>query len=230
MTREEREKEKFEKMKNFLANLNEEQEKLIFFYCKGHCKKLWQIGIEKWKTLGIPPSDYDDLLDDAVYVLIESMMSYANDKKTKFSTYLTGNIKKSASEWHRNRYLRSIRNSLLIKDGKIVKELDANGKERPVVIPHVWLDAENEDGINIGAIIPDKKTIEDYLLDGTPIEEDSRLDKYIKKIPKDCRKVAKLFAEGYSQEKVKEMLHIESKQFSYIMQELESYENISIFY
>lgn len=219
-----------EDIKWVLNNLSPQQKDVIEFYCKDDSRELRKIGIKTWMKFGVPQSDYGDLYDDAVKVLIESIAFYDPKKESKFSTYLRTNIRMSAGEWYRNRYLRAKRNNLVIENDKIKTEKGFDGKERPIIIPNVWLDATNEDGMDMKEIIPDKTTVEDVVFGSLEIERDSRLDQYLNKLPVRLRRVARLLALGYTRREVKNHLHIEDKDLADIMAGLKSYEYISIFF
>lgn len=205
-----------------LANLTPWQEELIMMYCDNNAKKLRQIGMPKWLNLGVPESDYDDLCDDAVKVLIETLADFDPKKAVKFEAYLRSNIYNSASEWYRNQYLRACRSNLLKKNGKIVRDK----KKNPIVIFSVSLDAPNEDGIDFRETVADPKSIEDILEED--IEKDSPFDRYLRQLPVDQRKVAKMFAAGYTAKEIKDKLHMSSKTLANIMQGLRAYRNVKI--
>lgn len=207
-----------------LANLTPWQEELIMTYCDNNAKKLRQIGMPKWLNLGVPESDYDDLCDDAVKVLIETLADFDPKKAVKFEAYLRSNIYNSASEWYRNQYLRACRSNLLKKNGKIVRDK----KKNPIVIFSVSLDAPNEDGIDFKETVADPKSIEDMLEED--IEKDSPFDRYLRQLPVDQRKVAKMFAAGYTAKEIKDKLHMSSKDLANIMQGLRKHENVAILY
>lgn len=207
-----------------LANLTPWQEELIMAYCDNNAKKLRQIGMPKWLNLGVPESDYDDLCDDAVKVLIETLADFDPKKAVKFEAYLRSNIYNSASEWYRNQYLRACRSNLLKKNGKIVRDK----KKNPIVIFSVSLDAPNEDGIDFRETVADPKSIEDMLEED--IEKDSPFDRYLRQLPVDQRRVAKMFAAGYTTKEIKEKLHMSSKDLANIMQGLRKHENIKFLY
>ena len=215
---------KQEEIRWVLNNLTVEQKGIIEFYCDNDSKELRKIGYETWQNLGVPQSDYDDLCDDAVKVLIETIAFYDPKRKAKFHTYLTGNIQRSAKDWYRDHYLRAKRNHLLIKDGKIIK--DDNGN--PVIITQISLDIENDDGIGLKDIIPDPRTLEDYFFDTEQLEHNSRLELYLAKLTLEQRRVAKLLIACYEPKEIKEILHLSNKKWHDIIQGLGSYEYIKI--
>lgn len=215
-----------EEIRWVLNNLTPEQEKIIEHYCKNDSRELRKIGKDTWETLGVPKSDYDDLCDDAVKVLIETVTFFDPKKGAKFHTYLTGNIKRSAKDWHRDNYLRAKRNHLLMKDGKIVRDEKGN----PIIVQGVSLDAENEDGHDIKETVADSHTVEDAFFNEYDIEPGSRLDKYLRELPIDQRRVAKMFIAKFTPKEIKEILHITDKQWYDLLQGLKSHEYISILF
>lgn len=216
---------KDEELKWVLENLTPDQEAMIEHYCKNDLALLKKVGKSVWNSLNIPQAEYDELYDDAVIVLIESLALYDPMTKIKFSTYLYGNINRSAKQWFRDNYLRGVRSHLLIKDGKIVRD----EKKRPIIIHPVSIDERDEDGRDLSEMIPDKNTnVESSVFDNLDVKEGSPLDRYLRKLPIDQRKVARLFAAGYTAKEIKESLHISNKAFSNIMAGLRAYENVSI--
>ena len=99
-------------------------------------------------------------------------------------------------------------------------------KKNPIVIFSVSLDAPNEDGIDFRETVADPKSIEDILEED--IEKDSPFDRYLRQLPVDQRKVARMFAAGYTAKEIKDKLHMSSKTLANIMQGLRAYRNVKI--
>ena len=112
---------KDEIMKEKLKNLTSQQLKLIDEYCKNNMSKLKKISYNAFYRYDINPHEYEDLYDDAMNVLMESVITFDPSQGTKFSTYLTNNIKRSTIDWYRDNYQRITRKNLLTdKNGKII--------------------------------------------------------------------------------------------------------------
>ena len=124
------------------SDLTEEQLDIINEYCENNMKKLKIVCYLVWGKKGLPYMYHDDLYDDAMKVLVESVISYNPDNNTKFKTYLMNNINLSQREWYRNTHLRAKRNNLeLDENGKIKK--DENGN--PIIIKNISIDSHTED-------------------------------------------------------------------------------------
>ena len=85
-------------LKEKLSRLTEEQEKIINEYCENDMKKLKSISFNAFRGYNIPLSEHDDLYDDAMKVLLESVVSYDESQNTCFNTFLTNNIKNSVAD------------------------------------------------------------------------------------------------------------------------------------
>ena len=109
------------------SELTEEQLQIINDYCKNDMKKLKKVCYMVWGKKGLPYMYHDDLYDDAMNVLLESVISFKSDKKTKFQTYLLGNVKRSYHDWFRDNRLRAKRSNLeLDENGRIKKDENGN--------------------------------------------------------------------------------------------------------
>lgn len=213
-----------EEIRWVFAHITPEQQKLIDYYCENESKRIRRIGQKIWLRLGVPSYEYDDLCDDAIKVLVESITYYDPKKKIKFSTYLTVNITKSALDWYRDNYFRAKRNNLLIKNKKIVKDEDGN----PIFLPNVRMDVENEDGINIRETIADQHTTESQLFNDANISEGSLAYKYLMAVAVDQREVALMLYNGYKPKEIRDILHMTERQYYNIMQGLRAWRNKKI--
>ena len=144
------------------SELTEEQLEVINEYCEDNMKELKKVCYMAWGNDNLPYMYHDDLYDDAINVLLESVISFKSDKNTKFKTYLSGNIKRSYKDWFRDNRLRAKRNNLeLDKNGKIKK--DENGN--PIIIKNVSIDATVEDGIDLCEKVSSDFKVEDGIED-----------------------------------------------------------------
>ena len=141
-------------------SMTDQQMKTINEYLENNMKKLKQVCYFVWGKNNIEQSYHDDLYDDAMEVLVESVIRFNPYGDAKFYTYLTNNIRKSYIEWYRDNFLRAKRNNLeLDENGKIKR--DENGK--PIIISNLSLDAPTEDGINHHERIASDFDIDDEL-------------------------------------------------------------------
>ena len=95
--------------------MKKEQLDLINEYCEDNLRKLKQICKLVWGKKQFQTCYHDDLYDDAIKVLSESVMTFNPNEKVKFKTYLTNNIRLSYKEWCRDNFYRAKRNNLLLR-------------------------------------------------------------------------------------------------------------------
>lgn len=118
---------KEEILRDKLQNLSVEQLGWINEYCDNNMSKLKKISYNAFFRYGIPEHEHDELYDDAMNVLMESVVTFDSSQGANFNTYLTNNIKKSVIDWYRDNYQRGKRRNLLTdKNGRIVK-VDKDG-------------------------------------------------------------------------------------------------------
>ena len=72
------------------SSMTEEQITIINEYCEDDMRKLKQICYFVWGKKGLPNCYHDDLYDDAMTVLMETVESYnpEHEKKASFNTFL----------------------------------------------------------------------------------------------------------------------------------------------
>lgn len=104
---------KEEILRDKLQNLSVEQLGWINEYCDNNMSKLKKISYNAFFRYGIPEHEHDELYDDAMNVLMESVVTFDSSQGANFNTYLTNNIKKSVIDWYRDNYQRGKRRNLL---------------------------------------------------------------------------------------------------------------------
>ena len=190
------------------SSMTEEQITIINEYCKDDLKKLKQICYLVWGQKGIPTCYYDDLYDDAINVLSESVISFNPNENTQFKTYLISNIRKSYKDWYRDTHLRAKRSNLeLDKNGKIKKDESGN----PIIISNISLDAPVEDGIDIKEKIASDFNIEHDLEIKESCSENTIM--YLNALSVKQKEIANLIMIGYEFPDIKEKLQLSDKQF-----------------
>lgn len=97
---------KEEILRDKLQNLSVEQLGWINEYCDNNMSKLKKISYNAFFRYGIPEHEHDELYDDAMNVLMESVVTFDSSQGANFNTYLTNNIKKSVIDWYRDNYQR----------------------------------------------------------------------------------------------------------------------------
>lgn len=210
------------------SDLTEEQLDIINEYCENNMKKLKIVCYLVWGKKGLPYMYHDDLYDDAMNVLSESVITFNPDRGACFKTYLTNNIHMSYGQWYRDTHLRSKRSNLLLdKNGKIKKDKKGN----PIIIHNVSLDAPTPDCLDMIERISLNYNLEDEIIGSNKSGAVSdKIREYLNNLPKDQREVAYLIMDGYSCEEIKEILHIEQSEFTNYMNGLRAYRNISILF
>ena len=205
------------------SSMTEEQIVIINEYCENDMKKLKQICYTVWGNKGLPNCYHDDLYDDAMNVLSESVITFNPDGKASFKTYLTNNIRMSYGQWYRDNFLRAKRNNLeLDEKGKIKKDENEN----PIIIPNISFDAPAEDGIDLCEKISSDFNIDDEL----DIEEcccDNTLA-YLNALSPTQKEIANLIMLGYRVPDIKLNLNLTDKQFDNHMKHMRSFELASI--
>ena len=205
------------------SEMTEEQIAIINEYCENDMKKLKQICYTVWGNKGLPTCYHDDLYDDAMNVLSESVTTFNQDGSASFKTYLTNNIRMSYGQWYRDNFLRAKRNNLeLDKKGNIKK--DENGN--PIIIPNISFDAPIDDGMDLCEKVASDFNIDDEL----DIEEcccNNTLT-YLNSLSPTQKRIANLIMLGYKAPEIKLKLKLTDKQFDNHMKHMRSFELASI--
>ena len=205
---------------------NPKLSEILDLYMTNEMKKLKNICYKIWKGK-VDNYEEDELLDDAIEVLIESLVTYDTKSKAKFETYLTGNISRSSYSWFRDNKYTGCRNNLARDgNGKIIYE-EINGKKRPIRIDSVSFDMDNDETQNLKETLSSKINIDDILI---AEEYTDKVELYLSNLPKRVRGVAKLFSQEYNRDEIMELLHITEQQLLDCMKILRSYEYISLLF
>lgn len=173
-------------------------------YCANEMKKLKQICYPLLiKIGGISEKDYDDFYSIALDALADSALRYDETKKCQFNTFLIGNIRRKFNTE--------------IRDRNRAKRIPAKKLESTSNLV-------TEDGVELGETIPSKfdtyETACEYLFEGTKIE------RYLDKLSYTQRKIVSLLSDGYKAKEIRELLHMNSKQYSNNLAAIQAYENI----
>lgn len=179
-------------------------EMILEEYCANEMKKLKQICYPLLiKIGGISEKDYDDFYSIALDALADSALRYDETKKCQFNTFLIGNIRRKFNTE--------------IKDRNRAKRIPAKKLESTSNLV-------TEDGVELGETIPSKfdtyETACEYLFEGTKIE------RYLDKLSYTQRKIVSLLSDGYKAKEIRELLHMNSKQYSNNLAAIQAYENI----
>ena len=182
---------------------NKIQEKLKW-YCDNEMSQLKKLCYPMMiKIGGISYKDYDDFYSIALAVLSDTALRYDSSNSCSFDVFLASNINRKFKTEIRNR-------------------------NRAMRIPAKQLESMStlmtEDGLELGDIIAsDFDTYEkacEGILGGTKIE------RYLSKLSFLQRKIVSLLSEGYEESDIREILHIDKKQYSQNLAAIQAYENV----
>lgn len=205
-------------------SMTEEQIAIINEYCENDMKKLKQICYTVWGNKGLPNCYYDDLYDDAMNVLSESVITFNPDGKASFKTYLTNNIRMSYGQWYRDNFLRAKRNNLELDEKGNIKK-DEN--ENPIIIPNISFDAPVEDGIDLCEKISSDFNIENE--SDIDFESDDKVELFMSSLSNTQRKILELKMMNYSIDEIKQKLNISNVEYNASMKSIKMNENLSLF-
>ena len=207
-------KMKEEILREKLQNLSSEQLECINKYCENDMSKLKKISYNAFFRYGIPQYEHDELYDDAMNVLMESVVTFDSSHGANFNTYLTNNIKKSVIDWYRDNYQRGKRKNLLTdKNGKIVK-VDKDGnvtddeKGKPVIISDTSFDAPVRDDSEVDL---KEKIASDFnveLESEFDFDDSDKVEEFLESLPKTQKNILLLLMEDIPPDNIKEKLNI----------------------
>lgn len=200
--------------------MNQEDKNIIYdFYCKDEMKNLKKICNPLIIEKGVPYMDWDDLYSDAMKVLMESVESYDPKRNCSFSTYLTGNIKRSFYDWSRDKMREKRCNLRRDKNGNLVK--DENGNKIP--INNASLNFESEDNSVFGESLPDKDRLDLADLFGTE-GMSWQINLYLARLTLLQKKIVGLLVNGYKPREIQIILEISPDDYNNHLGYIKSYE------
>ena len=206
------------------SEMTEEQISIINEYCENDMKKLKQICYAVWGKKGLPTCYHDDLYDDAMNVLSESVITFNPDGKASFKTYLTNNIRMSYGQWYRDNFLRAKRNNLELDEKGNIKK-DEN--ENPIIIHNISFDAPADDGIDIKEKVSSDFNIENE--SDIDFESDDKVELFMSSLSNTQRKILELKMMNYSIDEIKQKLNISDVEYNASMKSIKMNENLSLF-
>lgn len=175
-------------------------------YCDNNMKELKKICYPMLvKIGGISNKDYDDFYSIALEVLADSVVKY-DSSKSKFRTFLIGNIKRKFNTEVRDR----------------------NRKKRIIHNNTISIDVPNDDSMNIIETISDNITIETLLFSEGSEKYSDKMESYLSRLSPLQKKVLHLLSIGFIKGEILEELHISSKEYQDCYEAIHSYRNTSI--
>lgn len=224
---------KDEILREKLNNLSSQQLEWINEYCVNDMSKLKKISYNAFFRYGIPAHEHDELYDDAMNVLMESVINFDSSQGASFKTYLINNIKKSVIDWYRDNYQRCKRKNLLTdKNGKIVK-VDKNGnvtdddKGKPVIIPDTSFDAPTEEDNDLVEKIASDFNVEDK--SEFDFSADEKVDNFIDSLPRIQKNILLMRMENVPADNIKQKLNISDREYSSAMKSIKINKGLSVF-
>ena len=216
-----------------LQNLSVEQLGWINEYCDNNMSKLKKISYNAFFRYGIPEHEHDELYDDAMNVLMESVVTFDSSQGANFNTYLTNNIKKSVIDWYRDNYQRGKRRNLLTdKNGRIVK-VDKDGnvteddKGKPVIISDTSFDAPTEENNDLIEKVASDFNIEDS--SEFDFGSDEKVEEFLESLPKIQKNILLLRMENIPLDDIKQKLNISDREYSNAMKSIKMNKDLSLF-
>jgi RNA polymerase sigma factor (sigma-70 family) len=203
-------------------DFTEDEMKIVDYYCKDNMRQLKKVCIPLITNKNVAQMEYDDLYSDALNVLIESVKDYKGDK-SKFSTYLIGNIKRSFYDWTRDRLRWKRCNLETDENGKVKKD----GSGLPIPIKNIPLDAPNDDGTDWSEKIESSFDIESE----TEIDfnRDENVELFLNSLSKLQKNILLLKMDNIPLEEIKEKLHISDGEYLSEMKSIQKNKKLSLF-
>lgn len=224
-----------EKMQKELNNLSPQQMEWLEEYCANDMQKLKKISYIAFHGYNIPNFEHDELYDDAMNVLMESVIDYDTSKNAKFETYLTNNIKKSVIDWYRDNYQRGKRRNLLRdKDGKIIKfdqygNVTDDDKGKPVVVPNTSFDAPTRDDSEVDL---KEKIASDFNVEAESefdFDDSDKVEEFLESLPKTQKNILLLRMENIPADEIRQKLNITDREYNSAMKSIKMNKGLSLF-
>lgn len=194
-------------------------EELCNKYCS--CELLKKMIYNRLALNGIPMSEYDDYISNANMVVYELARGYNRNSEIPFEAYLSKAIKSRFNTWVRDsmRDKRCQKETYIDKDGrKVVKKIYT------ISLDEVNEECEND--VNLYNIIASDFDIIDEITKDEEYSENMR--DFLNQLSRVGRDVAMLLMDGYSPSKIEKALNISTRRYNDAMNELRTFENISI--
>lgn len=205
-------------------NLTDKQIELVEKYHANDMYELKKICNPLIHRKGVSGMYRDDLYAVASDTLLESLESYDDSKECSFKTFLTGNINRAFYDWTRDNRRGKRCNVERDSNGRIRRDKKGN----PIIISDISLDAPTDEGLDIVERIDSGFQIEDELPEEIGFSCDDKVGKYLSRLSTRQRKIVLLLSDGYSQDEIREIVHISKKEYADSMMSIRAYENIRV--
>lgn len=224
---------KEEILRDKLQNLSVEQLGWINEYCDNNMSKLKKISYNAFFRYGIPEYEHDELYDDAMNVLMESVVTFDSSKGANFNTYLTNNIKKSVIDWYRDNYQRGKRRNLLTdKNGRILKfdkdgNITSDQKGKPHIVPNSSFDAPDDDDNSLADKLASDFNVEYESEFDFEIEQ--KVEDFLNTLSKVQKNILLLLRQHESKEDIKQQLGISDREYNSAIKSINMNKGLSAF-
>lgn len=200
----------------------EEKIKIIEAYCSDYMKRLRKVCMPLIRNKNVAQAEYDDLLSDAQNVLLESVENYDIRKNDNFEKYLISNIKKSYSEWTRDRMREKRCNYARDKEGKILYDSEGN----KVIHKSFPLDAELEDGKSQGELLQSDFNVEEmYIERAEGLKFSKKTNRFLSCLSPLQKKIAVYISQDYTPEEICKILHITNDHYKESLKRIINHKN-----
>lgn len=180
-------------------------EMILEEYCANEMKRLKKICYPILIQIGgISEKDYDDFYSIALDALSDSALRYDKSKNCQFKTFLIGNIKRKFSTEIRDRN----RNKRI--PAKKIQSFDC---------------LMSDDGTPLSEVIPSNFDVFEEVCVHNEWKE-NKIEKYLSKLSIIQRKIVLLLSDGYKAKEIRELLHINEKEYSQNLAAIQAYENV----
>jgi RNA polymerase sigma factor (sigma-70 family) len=224
---------KEEILREKLQNLSVEQLEWINEYCDNNMSKLKKISYNAFFRYGIPEYEHDELYDDAMNVLMESVVTFDSSQGANFNTYLTNNIKKSVIDWYRDNYQRGKRRNLLTdKNGRILKfdkdgNITSDQKGKPHIVPNSSFDAPDDDDNSLADKLASDFNVEYESEFDFEIEQ--KVEDFLNTLSKVQKNILLLLRQHESKEDIKQQLGISDREYNSAIKSINMNKGLSAF-
>lgn len=209
--------------------LSDEQLKLVDKYCCNEMRELKKICLPLISLKGVADMEIDDLLSDAMKVLLETVENYDCSRNDNFGAYLTTNIKRSYLDWTRDRMRDKRVNYARDRNGDVIYEYyEENGekKKRKVILKPLTLDATTEEGREIRDTIASDFSVENKLIIESEEEWHQEVKDYLNGLSPLQYQIIMMLANKYIKEEICEILHIEPNHYDNLLKRITADEKI----
>lgn len=206
-------------------------------YCKDSMKQLKRSCYKMIERKNLDGNEYyDDLLDEAMFVLVESVLTYNKEKNNRFEGYFKSNLARAFYDWSRDQR-RECRTNYLCNENGIIKVKDEyTGKERPVILPAVNLDAPikiDKDGNELGIheVVSDGFNLENFILNKESDEYNKwhpETLEFLNNLSPLQRNIILMVTDRYEKEEICDILHITAKTYDNLFKRIRREKNIKI--